>query len=46
MKLETAAKGFLAGIAASISMGIASYAQAKNEGRARPGLAALYTFLV
>jgi VIT1/CCC1 family predicted Fe2+/Mn2+ transporter len=26
-------------------MGIASYAQARNEGRARPGIAALYTFL-
>jgi VIT1/CCC1 family predicted Fe2+/Mn2+ transporter len=43
--LSAGLAGFLAGIAASISMGIASYAQAKNEGRARPGLAALYTFL-
>lgn len=35
--------GFLAGVAASISMGIASYSQAKNEGRKNPKLSALYT---
>lgn len=37
--------GLLAGIAASISMGVASYAQARHEGRGRPGRAATYTSL-
>lgn len=36
--------GILAGIAASISMAVASYTQAKNEGRMKPWRAALYTF--
>jgi VIT1/CCC1 family predicted Fe2+/Mn2+ transporter len=43
--LSAGLAGFLAGVAASISMGIASYAQAKNEGRTRPELVAFYTFL-
>jgi len=43
--LSAGLTGLLAGIAASISMGIASYTQAKNEGRASPGLAAIYTLL-
>lgn len=37
--------GLLAGIAASISMGIASYSQAKHESRLKPSLSALYTFI-
>lgn len=37
--------GLLAGIAASISMGIASYSQAKHEKRLNPRLSALYTSL-
>lgn len=37
--------GLLAGVAASISMGIASYSQAKHEGRLNPRLSALYTLL-
>ncbi|MEM0490296.1 MAG: ferritin family protein [Ignisphaera sp.] len=35
--------GFLAGVAASISMGIASYSQAKHEAHKNPKLSALYT---
>lgn len=37
--------GILAGVSASISMGVASYAQARHEGRAKPGRAAFYTSL-
>jgi VIT1/CCC1 family predicted Fe2+/Mn2+ transporter len=43
--LSAGLTGLLAGIAASISMGVASYTQAKNEGRANPGLAAIYTLI-
>lgn len=42
--LSAGLTGILAGIAASISMGVASYTQAKNEGRVKPWRAALYTF--
>ncbi|MEL9940210.1 MAG: VIT1/CCC1 family protein [Ignisphaera sp.] len=37
--------GLLAGVSASISMAVAAYSQAKQEGRDRPGLSALYTFI-
>lgn len=43
--LSAGLTGVLAGIAASISMGIASYSQAKHEGRLNPRLSALYTFI-
>ncbi|MEM4788446.1 MAG: VIT1/CCC1 family protein [Ignisphaera sp.] len=41
--LSAGLTGLLAGIAASISMGIASYAQAKHEGRLNPKMSAFYT---
>lgn len=43
--LNAGLTGLLAGIAASISMGIASYAQTKHEGRLNPRLSAFYTFI-
>jgi len=43
--LSAGLTGVLAGIAASISMGVASYSQAKHEGRLNPRLSALYTFI-
>jgi len=43
--LSAGMTGLLAGIAASISMGIASYTQAKHEGRLKPRLSAMYTML-
>jgi len=42
--LNAGLTGLLAGVAASISMGIASYAQTKHEGRLNPRLSAFYTF--
>lgn len=41
--LSAGLTGLLAGLAASISMGVASYAQAKHEGRLNPKLSAIYT---
>lgn len=43
--LSAGLTGLLAGVAASISMGVASYAQARHEGRLNPRLAGLYTSL-
>lgn len=37
--------GFLAGVAAAISMAIAAYSQAKHEAGKSPGYSALYTFI-
>lgn len=42
--LSAGLTGLLAGVAASISMGAAAYAQAKHEYRLNPKLSALYTF--